>query len=129
MSKAAGAIELRAEYDMSAVVAQFHAQLSQPDRPFGLLVRFCARAGTEASIAAAFAQARGHTLAEPGCGAFDLSRTNSDAARFVIYERWWNLAAFEKHLHQPYTAALRHTFESLMTGMPEIEVLLPADGQ
>jgi quinol monooxygenase YgiN len=95
--------------DVAAMVARFGAQLTEPTRPFALLVRFQAQAG-----------------GEPAVMAFDLNREASDPARFVVYERWRSLAEFAAHLRTPYVAKLRHELEAMMTGAPEFHVLRPA---
>ena len=43
------------------------------------------------------------TLAEPGCMQFDLHQAEKEPRLFVLWERFKNQSAFDKHMQQPYT--------------------------
>lgn len=45
------------------------------------------------------------TRAEPGCLNYDFHQHNTDSQRFIFYENFVDMAAFEEHLTQPHTKA------------------------
>lgn len=112
--------------DVSAMIAMFGAQLTDPRQPFTLLIRFQTKATEHENAERAFARARAPTLREKGVMIFEMNREASDPAQFVVYERWESLAALETHLRTPYITRLREEFNDMIVGDPEFNVLLPA---
>jgi quinol monooxygenase YgiN len=51
---------------------------------------------------------------EPGCIAFHIHIVREGKSQFVLYERWWNQAAFDFHLAQPYTKELLDSFKATL---------------
>src|SRR5437660_8687126 len=92
----------------SPTAARVKAALSDPTKPFVLLVQMTAKEGAGEKIEAAFAKASGPTHREKGCLAYDLSRDPQSPSHYVLYERWQNLEALESHLQTPYTTAALH---------------------
>jgi quinol monooxygenase YgiN len=108
------------------LVAQVKAAVKDPTQPFTLLVRFQAKEGAGPRVEAAFAKAVRLTRREKGCLAYDFCRDARLPTRFLVYERWQNLAALEAHQNSAHIAALRKEIGDLRTAPPEAEVLLPA---
>ncbi|MEN0111304.1 MAG: putative quinol monooxygenase [Planctomycetota bacterium] len=80
--------------------------------------------GADALIAAMDAPTRG-TLAEPGNLAYALSRDADNPQRFLLYERWRNVAALDAHLRQPYLVALLKQFADVLAKPPGVTVYAP----
>lgn len=120
--------EIEACDEVSAIIAEFGAQLKDPAKPFTLLVRFQVREGAQEEIEAAFARARTPTSKEEGVMTYHLNREAKDASRFVVYERWRSLADLEAHLRTPYITTLRNEFNSMIAGVPDFHMLIPAEG-
>jgi quinol monooxygenase YgiN len=107
------------------LVEQVSATVKDTSMPFALLVHFEAKEGAGQKLEAAFAKAVAATRRENGCLAYDLIRDAQTPIRYVVYERWQNLAALEAHLSSSHIAALRTEISDLRTGPPVAEVLLP----
>jgi quinol monooxygenase YgiN len=75
------------------------------DRAVELLVfvRFHARDGLEAGVAAALRDTVRLSSEEPGCIAIDAYRSTTDPRLFYIHSRWVDDAAFETHATLPHT--------------------------
>jgi quinol monooxygenase YgiN len=110
---------------MNPLVAQVMATVTDPAQPFALLVRFEAKPGAGPRIETAFARAIAATRRESGCMAYDLNRDTKAPARYVVYERWQNVASLEAHLSSAHIAALRSEIADLRVATPEAEVLVP----
>jgi quinol monooxygenase YgiN/uncharacterized protein YndB with AHSA1/START domain len=121
-------VENALQDEVSSFIAMFGSQLRDPTQPFTLLVRFQIGEGNHADVEAAFARARELTLRENGVIAFELNREARNATRFIVYERWKSLTAFEEHLRAPYITRLRREFNDMIVGAPEFHVLTPAAG-
>jgi quinol monooxygenase YgiN len=111
--------------DVSVIVSMIREQLVAPECAFSLMMRLSMKADAGEKVAAAFAEAQGPTLAEPGAITFQLNRTTAEPDRFVIYERWRSLDDLDSHLRMPHTTRLREIFESCLAAPPEMHVLTP----
>jgi quinol monooxygenase YgiN len=111
--------------DVSSIVEMFRRELVSPDQSFTLRVRFQSRQGADGGIVDEFERARGPSLRDRGCLAFELDRHAIDRRRFVIHERWQTLADLEAHLRRPHAVQLRLAFEALIDGTPAFEVSVP----
>jgi quinol monooxygenase YgiN len=107
------------------LVAQVRSAVKDPGKPFILVIRFQAKEGAGPKLEAAFARAVALSRREKGCLAYDLSRDAQEPTRYVIYERWQDVAALEAHQNAAHIAALRLEISDLRTGPPEAQVLLP----
>lgn len=108
------------------IVTQVKGKLKDTGKPFTMLVRLQLKDGGQEKFEAAFAKAIGPSRKEKGCRAYDLNRDADNATRYVVYERWQNLAALEEHMRTPHFAALIGEVGDLLAGPPEVRVLLPA---
>jgi len=82
--------------------------------PFFIFIRFHAREGKEADIAAAMREVLPPSRAEPGCLAIDGFAATRNPRLFYIHSRWVDEAAFELH------ATLAHTVRFVETMTPLI---------
>jgi len=108
------------------VITVVKSRLKKPDKPFTLIVRVQVKEGAAKQFEAAFAKAITATRKEKGNLAYDLSRDTQEPSRYLVYERWKNLAALEAHLKAPHLKALLSELPKLTVGAPESQVLLPA---
>jgi len=115
-------------HEDSAVIAPIRAALKDPSKPFGMLVQFRTKVGAQARWEAAFAKAAIPTRKEPGVLDYILYRSGSDAATYVLYERWRSLADFEAHVRMPYITTLFGETQALAASAVEVRVLVPVEG-
>src|SRR4051812_7761047 len=107
------------------VLAQVKAGVKDPTKPFTLLVRLKVKDAQGPKFEAAFAKAGRESRREKGNVAYALSRSTKEPARYVLYERWENLAALEAHLKTQHFAALMAETGELFDGAPEVDVFVP----
>jgi quinol monooxygenase YgiN len=111
--------------DVSAFVGTFETQLGSRMIPFAMIARFRVAEDSQARVEQAFEKAVPPTLTEPGVLAYQPHRDPTDAAGFVVYERWKSLDDLEAHLRMSYIAALRQEIDAVMVGAPAFNLLRP----
>ncbi len=62
----------------------------------------------------------GPTRAEPGCVAYNLARDRIDPDRFLFYESYTDLAAFQSHLEMGYNRTLMRELPSYLAEEPDV---------
>jgi (4S)-4-hydroxy-5-phosphonooxypentane-2,3-dione isomerase len=67
-----------------------------------VIAQYRTRAGKGDEVAAVLALHRPATVAEPGCRAFVVNRSQDDGDRFVLYEQYDDEAAFQAHRESPH---------------------------
>ena len=67
-----------------------------------VIAQYRTRAGKGDEVASVLALHRPATVAEPGCRAFVVNRSQDDGDRFVLYEQYDDEAAFEAHRTSPH---------------------------
>ncbi len=107
------------------VIASVKSRLKNPDKPFTLIVRVQVKAGAGKQFEAAFAKALQATRKEKGNLAYDLNRDTQDPLRYLVYERWKDLAALDAHLKTSHIKELFEELPKVTDGAPESQVLLP----
>lgn len=108
------------------IVTSAKSRLKDPDKPFTLIVRVQVKEGAGKQFEDAFAKAISATRKEKGNLAYDLNRDTENPLRYLVYERWKNLAALEAHLKAPHLKALLAELPKITDGAPESQILLPA---
>jgi quinol monooxygenase YgiN len=68
----------------------------------------------DAFVTAAIADARDSVANEPGCRQFDVTRSNEEPNRILLYEVYDSAAAFDAHLETPHLATFRDQIEPLV---------------
>ena len=107
------------------IVASVKSKLKSPDKPFTLLIHLSVKEDRGDKFELAFATARRETRKEKGNLAYDLCRDTENPSRYLIYERWKNVAALEEHLKTSYIKRLLSELPDLTMGAPESHVLTP----
>jgi quinol monooxygenase YgiN len=108
------------------IIASVKSRLKNPDKPFTLIVCVQVKEGAGKRLEAAFAKAIAATRKEKGNLAYDLNRDTRNPSRYLVHERWKDLAALEAHLKSPHIKALLEELPKVTEGAPESQVLLPA---
>ena len=108
------------------IAAQVAAAVKDPARPFTLVISAKVKDGTADKFEAAFAKAQKETRKEKGCLTYDLNRDPRAAGRYLVYERWKDLAALEAHLTSDHIKALFGEIGPVFDGEPEVKILVPA---
>jgi len=67
-----------------------------------VIAQYRTQAGKGDEVASVLALHRPATVAEPGCRAFVVNRSQDDGDRFVLYEQYDDEAAFEAHRASPH---------------------------
>ena len=117
---------IAAQEKANPIAAQVKASLKDPAKPFTMLVLLTLKEGNDEKFEAAFAKALKATRREKGCLAYDLNRDTKAPLRYVVYERWQNLAALEAHLKTEHITTLLAAIGEMLAGPPEVHVLRPA---
>ncbi|HEY4941219.1 MAG TPA: putative quinol monooxygenase [Rhizomicrobium sp.] len=91
------------------------------------IVRFHAREGQEAAIAAAMREAAPAVRAEPGCLGIEYFRSTRDARLFYIHSRWADEAAFQVHADLPHTVRFLEQVEAAIDHDLEVTRLRPLE--
>ena len=68
----------------------------------------------DAFVAAAIADASASVANEPGCRQFDVTRSNEQPNRILLYEVYDSEEAFDAHLQMPHLAIFREQIEPLL---------------
>lgn len=72
-----------------------------------VLARFKAKPGMEEQVKREILSLVAPTRAEAGCINYDLHRSPSDPALFILYENWVSMKDLEEHLAMPYLEAFK----------------------
>jgi quinol monooxygenase YgiN len=114
-----------AQDEESPIVALVRKSVSDPAKPFVLLVHLKVKEGQGSSVEAAFAPAIKITRKEAGCLAYDLSRDTTDPNGYMVYERWKSLADLKSHLAAPHIRTLLEAIGTATDGPPKADVFVP----
>lgn len=118
-----------ARQDKNPIVELVRGKVSDPDRPFLLLLELKAKPGGGKALEEAFAGPIAHTLREKGCVAYALSRDADDADAYLLYEHWKTLKDLEAHLRSDHTKGLLEKLPGVTEGQPKIRVHIPASSK
>ena len=117
-----------AQDELHPIAKDVKASLKDPSKPFTILVHLKIKPGTAKKFMAAFAPAIKATLKEKGNIAYQLNRDAKNANEYLVYERWQNLDALNKHLKTKYITKLLEVAKEVLSDPPEVRVMLPAGG-
>jgi quinol monooxygenase YgiN len=98
--------------------------LSDPNKPFTLVVKFTVKEGQEKKFEAAMAKAVKETRKDKGNLAYELSRSPK-GSNYVIYERWENVPALAAHLKTAHFNDAWKAVDPLLDKNIEVDLLVP----
>lgn len=108
------------------VAEAIRAKLNDADKPFTLVVTLRAKSKEAGDrIEAIFVTAAPAVRNEPGCLVYEQSRSATDPALFVLYDRWASVQAVIDH-HK--AATFQHVIAEvlgLIDGQPDIQAFVP----
>ena len=55
-----------------------------------------------------------NSLTEPGCARFDVAEDTEHAGRFLIWENYADMAAYDHHKAQPYLSEFRDAIDPIV---------------
>lgn len=90
-----------------------------PKTPLNFIAHVKAKPGTEQTVQTAIEACVAPTRAETGCVNYDLHRSTSDPAMFVLYEGWESRAALDAHMQTPHFKALGAALEGHVERAPD----------
>lgn len=100
--------------------------LSDPNKPFTILVSFKVKEGQGPKFEAAVTKMAKETRKEKGNLAYEVSRI-AKGTDYAIYERWENLAALEAHLKTEHFKAAMAELDPLLGGGIEVRLYVPVN--
>ncbi len=86
-----------------------------------------AKPGREAELGRRLAGLVAPTRAEPGCLAYDLHRSQTDPAVWVLIEAWRSPADLAAHVESAHLQAFLAQADEVLDGAPMSHVLDPAE--
>jgi quinol monooxygenase YgiN len=107
------------------IIARVKAAVKDPAKPFTMLVHLQVKEGEGKKLEAAFAKAIKPSLKEKGCLAYDLSKDPKKPDNYLVYERWKNLTALEKHLKASHITTLLMEIGELLVMPPKSDIFVP----
>lgn len=108
------------------ILAAAKAKVSDPKKPFTMVVLVKVKEGQARQFEEAFKPAIVATRKEKGCIAYDLNRDPEDASRYYVYERWHSVAALEHHLQTEHIKTLLSKLGDVLAGPPEVKFFVVA---
>jgi quinol monooxygenase YgiN len=100
--------------------------LSDPTKPFTLLLRFKVKEGQGPKFEAAMGKAVKETRKDKGNLAYELSLSRSaKGSNYIIYERWENLAALEAHMKTAHFKTTATEIAPLLESAIDLELFVP----
>jgi quinol monooxygenase YgiN len=102
------------------------ANVSDPKKPFTMVVFATIKEGKGAEFEDAFKPAIVATRKEKGCIAYDLNRDQKDSAKYYVYERWQSIAALEHHMQTEHIKTLLQKIGDMLAGPPETKFFIVA---
>lgn len=105
------------------ILAKVKESVKDPAKPFVMLVSIEAK--DAAKFEAAMAKAIGPTRREKGCLAYDLHVDPTNRAKYLLFERWANVASLEAHMQTDHIRTLLSEIGDLLAGPPDLRVLVP----
>ena len=81
---------------------------------------FTVTGGSQDAVAAALVAARGQTLAEGGCHAYEFGFDVEDPTRVVFHELYEDRDAFDQHMHAGHTRTLFDVLGEHLAGRPAV---------
>lgn len=94
-----------------------------------LIVKIKAKSGQEKAVERALRAAVAPTHTEKGCIRFALHRAPSDAATFLLVERWTSQATLDEHLKKPYLVTLLNSLKELAESSEASSYEMLAEGE
>lgn len=99
-------------------------------REVTLVVTFETKPGSEKNFKQLMLPHIQRSRAEAGCLIFNLHQTEKNPTTFVLYEKWKDQEAFDRHLQKPYTLEVREVRQPLLAkpfqdGLVELIDLAP----
>jgi len=93
-----------------------------------LIAKIKAKQGSQDQLEAAFHDMiRKVRVAEPGCQAYILHKSNDDPTQFVWYETYTDQAAFDNHRRTEHMKEMQTRIANLLEGRAQVEMLTELD--
>lgn len=107
------------------LVKTVKSKVSDPNKPFTLVLTFQAKADMEGKLLEAFKPAMEATRKEKGCVAYELNRQPDEPTKFLMYERWKSVPDLEAHLDSAHIKTLVEKLNELLSGGLNVQVFQP----
>ncbi len=83
-------------------------------QPLTIVAKIVAKPGNEAQVERVLRNLVAPTLAEEGCGRYDLHRSLEDPYTFLFYETWKTKAAWQAHMQTDHLQRMVREVEGLL---------------
>lgn len=111
------------------LAAPIRAQVSDPDKPFSVLIDITIIPGREKEFEEIFAPVIAEVRKEPGNIAFQLSKHPQESNVYFLYERWKNMKVLEEHMVTPHMSKFWPKYFPMIARIPNIRVFMVNDLQ
>ncbi len=108
------------------IEAEVKANLKDLTKPFTMIVFVKIKDSGASKFEAAFSKGRAGTRKEKGNISYEMSRSTKNPAEYIVYERWTNFAALQKHMLEPHFTAMIGEIGEWLDGPPSVKVFTPA---
>ena len=117
------------EIDPNVLSAPIVEQVSDPYKPFSVLIDITLIPGKEAEFEKAFASVIAEVRKEPGNIEFQLSRHPKEPNVYFLYERWKNIEVLKAHMETAHMSAFWPKYFPMIARIPTIRVYMERDLQ
>jgi quinol monooxygenase YgiN len=117
----ASAPEGRSGGKSNPILDQAKEKVSDPTKPFTMVVVLTAKDGHGKELETLFQPAIQATRKEKGCIAYDLNRDLKEETKYYLYERWRSIAALEAHMETEHIKTLLGKLGDVVAGPPEVK--------
>ena len=107
-----------------ATVTMVKSKVSDPAKPFVLIVTLKLKSGQEKAFTDAYAKAFPGVEKEPGYLAYDLTRSADEPTTYVLYEKWKSTDALTAHMAEAHTVTFLQAFPECVD-KAELKVFVP----
>ncbi|MGD1843716.1 MAG: putative quinol monooxygenase [Thermonemataceae bacterium] len=115
--------------DPNVLSAPIVNQVTDPDKPFSVLIDITLIPGQEAAFEKEFAPVIAAVRKEPGNVAFQLSRHPEEPNVYFLYERWKNIEVLKAHMTTPHMSQFWPKYFPMLAKIPTIRVYMVNDLQ
>ncbi|MEO1098228.1 MAG: putative quinol monooxygenase [Bacteroidota bacterium] len=105
------------------------SQVSDPNKPFSVLIDITLIPGQEVEFERLFAPVIAEVRKEPGNIEFQLSRHPEEPNVYFLYERWKNVEVLKAHMTTPHMSQFWPKYFPMIARIPNIRVFMERDLQ
>jgi quinol monooxygenase YgiN len=106
------------------ILAAAKESLSDPTKPFTLVLRFKVKEGQGPKFESVMAKAVKETRKDKGNLTYELNKS-AKGSNYILYERWENVPALEAHMKTAHFKSTATELAPLLDGGIDLELFVP----